>query len=282
MMGILNATPDSFSGDGVLSGEDAVASALSLARAQLEAGADILDIGGESTRPGALPLDALAECARVVPVVEAVRAAFPDAILSVDTYRAAVAAAALDAGANIVNDVWALRGDPDMAGLLVTREVPVILMHNRSRPDDVSRAARIGAEYRGANYRHVVDEVAHALLARIDAAVAAGIARDRIVVDPGIGFGKTVTQNLALINHLPRLKEIVDCPVLVGPSRKSFIGRILDVEVEDRLEGTAAAVAASAMRDADIVRVHDVKEMVRVVRVIDRLKAAPADGGGPA
>ncbi|MEL0021703.1 MAG: dihydropteroate synthase [Rickettsiales bacterium] len=282
VMGILNATPDSFSGDGVLSGVDAVASALSLARAQLEAGADILDIGGESTRPGALPLDAPAECARVVPVIEAVRAAFPDAILSIDTYRAAVAAAALDAGANIVNDVWALRGDPDMAGLLAAREVPVILMHNRSRPDDVSRAARIGAEYRGANYRDVVDEAAQALLARIDAAVAAGIARDRIVVDPGIGFGKTVTQNLALINHLPRLKEIVDCPILVGPSRKSFIGRILDVAVEDRLEGTAAAVAASAMRDADIVRVHDVKEMVRVVRVIDRLKAAPADGGGSA
>ena len=280
-MGILNVTPDSFSGDGLATGDDAVAAAVAQARAFVAAGADILDIGGESSRPGAEPLTPEAESARVLPVIAAVRAALPDVPISVDTYRASVAAAALDAGADIVNDIWALRADPGMAALVAARGVPVVLMHNRSRPNAVLADGRLGSEYVGATYAHVIEDVARELLQAVDEATAAGIARESIVLDPGIGFGKTLLQNLALINHLDRLKALVGLPVLLGTSRKSFIGRVLDLPVEERLEGTLATLAVGIARGADIVRVHDVAAAVRVARMTDAILAAPADGSGP-
>jgi dihydropteroate synthase len=278
VMGILNATPDSFSGDGLISASDTVGRALAAAQAQCEAGANILDIGGESTRPGADTVDAATEKARILPLIEKIRSALPDILVSVDTYRADVAEAALDAGADIINDVWALRADPDMAPMLAERDAAVVLMHNRSRPNDILSNGRLGAEYAGADYAHVVEDVSRGLMESVEEAVNLGIEGGRIAVDPGIGFGKTLTQNLALLGHLRRLKAHVGLPVLIGPSRKSFIGRVLDTPVEDRLEGTAAAVASGVMNGADIVRVHDVREMSRIVRMIDAVKAAPADG----
>lgn len=277
-MGILNATPDSFSGDGLVSAHDTIERALAMAKTQYEAGADILDIGGESTRPGSDAVDAATEKSRILPLISEIRSIFPDVLISADTYRADVAEAALDAGADIVNDVWALRADPDMGPMLAERDAAVVLMHNRSRPNDILSDGRLGAEYVGANYAHVVEDVSRTLMEIVEEAMGFGIERGRIAVDPGIGFGKTVTQNLALLGHLRRLKAHVGLPVLIGPSRKSFIGRVLDTPVEDRLEGTAATVASGVMNGADIVRVHDVREMVRVVRMIDAIKAAPADG----
>lgn len=270
VMGILNVTPDSFSGDGLAGDADAVSKALAQAESFAAAGADILDIGGESTRPGSAPLTAEAERARVVPVIESVRAALPDMPISVDTYRAAVAEAALDAGADMINDVWALQADPAMAPLAARRGVPVILMHNRSRPEDAAFDARVGGEYRAPDYDDLMGEVAGELASLAADACAAGIARDQIVIDPGLAFGKSVAQNLALIDQLGLLKGL-GFPVLVGPSRKSFIGRVLDRSVEDRLEGTAAAVSVAIARGADIVRVHDVAEMVRVARMTDAI-----------
>ncbi|MGB0554469.1 MAG: dihydropteroate synthase [Alphaproteobacteria bacterium] len=278
VMGILNATPDSFSGDGLISEHTTLERALAAARSQCEAGADILDVGGESTRPGADTVDAATEKARILPLITEIRAAIPDILISADTYRADVAEAALDAGADIVNDVWALRADPDMAPMLAERNAAVVLMHNRSRPNDILSDGRLGTEYVGADYPHVIEDVSRALIQCVEEALDAGIDWGKIAVDPGIGFGKTVTQNLALLGHLRRLKSHVGLPVLIGPSRKSFVGRVLDTPVEDRLEGTAAAVASGVMNGADIVRVHDVREMARVVRMIDAVKSAPADG----
>jgi len=277
VMGILNVTPDSFSGDGLRADvRGALARALDQARGFVAAGADILDIGGESTRPGATPLDAADEMRRILPVIEAVREALPDVVVSVDTFKAEVAAAALDAGAHIVNDVWGLRADPALGPLAAERGAPVILMHNRSKPNDVV-VDRLGGSYLGAGYRHLLDDVAAELTAMADAARAAGIPADQIVLDPGIGFGKTIPQNLALINHLDRIRAL-GYPVLSGPSRKSFIGRVLDLPVDERVEGTAAAIALSIARGADIVRVHDVAVMVRVARMTDAILRTTPDG----
>ena len=278
VMGILNVTPDSFSGDGLVRDGRTVESAVEQARRFLAAGADILDIGGESTRPGAEPVGAEAEVARVLPVIRAVVAAFPEAIISIDTYRAAVAAAALDAGAVMVNDVWGLRVDPDLARLIAERGVHVVLMHNRSRPTDVVIDARLGGQYLGAHYGHLMEDVAAELRDLAEGALSHGIARERIILDPGIGFGKTVTQNLALLNHLDRLRSL-GYPLLIGPSRKSFIGKVLDRTADGRTEGTAATVCAGIIRGADIVRVHDVETMIPVVRMTDAILRAPADGG---
>ena len=278
VMGIINATPDSFSGDGVYADSETVGAAVALAEAQITAGADILDIGGESTRPGSDVIDAHTEKSRILPVIEEIKGRHPDVALSVDTYRAEVAAAALDRGADIINDIWAARADPDMASVMAERGVPVVLMHNRSRPNAILSEGRIGGEYIGAEYSHVVDDVIAELAQLVDELLAAKVARDQIALDPGIGFGKTVDQNLALLRHLDILKARLDLPFLIGTSRKSFIGRILDLPVEERLEGTAATVAAGILQGADIVRVHDVREMIRVVRVIDRLKVVLPNG----
>ena len=277
VMGILNVTPDSFSGDGLIGEGETLDRATAQAARFVAAGADILDVGGASTRPGAEPVGPEAEAARVLPVIEALKAAHPDFAISVDTYRSEVAAAALDAGAEIVNDIWALRADPDMASLAAGRGAPVILMHNRSKPNDIDIDARLGGAYRGADYDHLLDDIAAELGELASAAEAAGIARDQIVLDPGIGFGKTAVQNMALLNNLDRLKAL-GYPLLIGPSRKSFIGKVLDLPADERIEGTAAALAIGIARGADIVRVHDVEAMARVVRMTDAILRAPAAG----
>ena len=273
VMGIVNVTPDSFSGDGLADDQDRVTRALAQARQFIADGADILDVGGESTRPGAALVAEQEELDRVVPVVEALTRELPDAIISVDTYKAAVAEAALAHGAHIINDVWGFKADADMAAVAADRQAPVMLMHNRSKPGHAEIDRRLGGSYVAPDYKDFLAEVVEETADLARNAEANGIARDQIVLDPGVGFGKTIEQNMALINHLDAFKKL-GYPVLLGSSRKSFIGRVLDVEADQRLEGTAATVAIGVARGADIVRVHDVKEMTRIVRMTDALVRA--------
>ena len=248
VMGIINLTPDSFSGDGL--GAD-VDSAVALAL-QMEAdGADIIDIGAESTRPGGSPVSAAEELERLMPGLEAVCAAAKIPV-SVDTYKASVAARAIDAGASIINDVWGFLADSEMARVAADAAVPVVLMHNQ----------------REARYRDLVSDVIEGLNRSVSLANGAGVDEGNIIVDPGIGFGKTADHNLELLRRLPEIKGM-GFPMLLGVSRKSTIGRVLNLPEEDRVEGTAAAVSLSIVGGADIVRVHDVKQMVRVVRITD-------------
>lgn len=269
VMGILNITVDSFSGDGLLESDDVVAAALARARAFEAAGVDILDIGGESTRPGSEAVAADLEARRVVPVVAAV-AEHCGTVISIDTSKATVAAAALDAGAHMVNDVWALRADPEMARLAAERDVPIVLMHNRITPNSAQLSDRLGGRYVGVDYDDLLEDVKGELLESVDLALAAGIPESHILLDPGIGFGKTTEQSLELVNRLGAIRQL-GYPVLVGTSRKSFIGFTLDLPVDDRVEGTAAAVAVAVTRGADIIRVHDVSPMIRVARMTDAL-----------
>jgi dihydropteroate synthase len=282
VMGILNVTPDSFSGDGLLSPappgreglSDGEGGALQWALRFLEAGADILDVGGESTRPGAQPVSADEEMERVIPVIQQIRRN-SDCLISVDTYKASVAEAALEAGADIVNDVWGLRADPALAEAVARHRAPVILMHNRSKPANAEIEARLGGRYVGMKYTDLMEDVKRELLESVALADGPGVKRDSIILDPGIGFGKTVEQNLTLINRLDEIKAL-GFPVLLGASRKSFIGYTLNLPPEQRLEGTAAAVAVGILRGADIVRVHDVEAMTRVARMTDALVRQPA------
>lgn len=269
VMGILNATPDSFSGDGILTREDWIGQAVDQAQRFVADGADIIDIGGESTRPGSIPISETEESARILPVISAVRRAV-DVPIAVDTYRAGVAEKALDAGANWVNDVWGLRMDRDMAGLAARQKCPIVIMHNRSKPKNVAQEERLGGRFVGVEYEDLLADVRRELLESVDLAFAAGVDRSQIILDPGLGFGKTVSQSLQLIDQLALLKDM-GYPILIGPSRKSFIGYSLDLPPRERLEGTAAAVAIGIDRGADIVRVHDVREMVRVVRMTDQI-----------
>jgi dihydropteroate synthase len=277
VMGILNITPDSFSGDGLLPdsplpmGEGlGVRSAIDQARSFLASGADILDVGGESTRPGSEPLGAEAEMARVIPVVQALAKEFPDALISIDTYKAPVAEAAIQAGAHIINDVWALRADPALAGMAAKYETPVILMHNRSNPANVEVREQLGNAYIGAVYENLIEDVKRELMDSVKLAEQAGIESERIILDPGIGFGKTVDHNLELIRRLDEIRAL-GYPVLLGPSRKSFIGFTLDLPPDQRVEGTAATVCVGITRGADIIRVHDVEHMVRVAKMTDAI-----------
>jgi len=275
VMGILNVTPDSFSGDGLLatSSSDSLPRTMEQARRFQAAGADILDVGGESTRPGAQQVGADEELARVVPVIEALRRE-SDVLISIDTYKATVAEAALNAGADIVNDVWGLRADPDLASVAARHQAPAILMHNRSKPGNADVQARLGGRYVGMEYANLLEDVKRELMESAAIARAAGIPDERILLDPGIGFGKTVEQNLELINRLDEIRRL-GFPVLLGPSRKSFIGYTLDLPPDQRVEGTAAAVAVGITRGADIVRVHDVEMMVRVARMTDAIVRQP-------
>jgi dihydropteroate synthase len=271
-MGVLNITTDSFSGDGLLTGGDSlnfVDASLEQARRFLQAGADILDVGGESTRPGSQPLTMDEEMGRVLPVIRALAAEL-DAPISIDTYRAGVAEAALQAGAHMINDVWSLHADPEMAGVAARCQVPIILMHNRSSWVHAEVKERLGGHYIGMEYADLLKDIRNELMESVDLAHAAGVADDKIILDPGIGFGKTVEQNLELIDRLGEIREL-GYPVLLGPSRKSFIGYTLDLPPDQRVEGTAAAVALGIDRGADIVRVHDVAYMVRVVRMADAI-----------
>jgi dihydropteroate synthase len=244
------------------------ARALDRAETMVAEGAAVIDVGGESTRPGALPVPLEEELRRVVPVVERLGRSLRVPI-SVDTSKAVVAQRALEAGAAIVNDVTALRGDPGMAEVVAAAGASVVLMHMRGTPQTMQQHA---------DYADVVAEVVEDLRERVDAAVASGIVRERILVDPGIGFAKTAEQSVTLLAHLDRL-AVLDCPVFVGPSRKSFIGAVLDLPVEQRLLGTAAAVAVAAWLGADLVRVHDVGAMRQVMRLTAALRASRWSGG---
>ena len=254
VMGILNVTPDSFSGDGLIRGGDPVVGAVEQARRMVDEGADILDLGGESTRPGHAPVDAAEEIARVIPVLSAVRAALPDVPLSVDTTKVGVAEAALAAGADLLNDVWGVGPDAAMMELAASASVPLLVMHNREE----------------ARYADVVSEVVADLRAALDRGERAGIAPANLIVDPGIGFGKTADHNVTLLRHLDALLSL-GRPILLGTSRKSTIGRILDLPPEERLEGTLATTALGIAKGVDIVRVHDVRANVRAARVADAI-----------
>jgi dihydropteroate synthase len=278
VMGIINLTPDSFSGDGLLApaqgeespGDDNNAqTALDLARSFVSAGVDILDIGGESTRPGAQEVSLDEELARVIPVIELIAHEL-DVVISVDTYKHAVAEAALQAGAHIVNDVWGLKVDPQVAQVAARYGAPLILMHNRSSWANAEIRERLGGRYVGVPYDNLIADIQAELLESVAIAHQAGIPDEAIILDPGIGFGKTVEQNLELINRLPEIRQL-GYPVLLGPSRKSFIGFTLNLPPDQRLEGTAAAVAVGIVRGADIVRVHDVEFIIRLVRMTDAI-----------
>ncbi len=259
LMGILNVTPDSFSDGGLyLAPERALDRALEM----VDEGADIIDIGGESTRPGAESVSLEEELRRTIPIIEKLshRLNVP---ISIDTYKAEVARQAIEAGASIVNDISALRFDPEMVSVVAGHDVGVVLMHIKGTPRDMQKDPR---------YDDLLGEIKSYLSESIELARKHGIAPERIMVDPGIGFGKRFEDNLRIIGNLPFLKDL-GYPILVGPSRKSFIGHILDgLPPAERVEGTASAVAISVLNGANIVRVHDVKEMVRVVRVADAIR----------
>jgi len=259
VMGILNITPDSFSDGGkFLDPVRAEARALEM----IEEGADIIDIGGESTRPGAEPVSVEEELGRVIPVIEHLAPRI-DVPISIDTYKAVVAREALRAGARIVNDISGLRFDPEMADVVAAGGAAVVLMHIKGRPRDMQK---------NPVYEDLLGEIADYLSESISIAERAGVSPDRIVVDPGIGFGKTFDHNLEIIRRLGELDRLGK-PVLVGPSRKAFVGKILgDLPPEERVEGTAAVVALAIASGAHIVRVHDVKTMVRVARVADAVR----------
>jgi dihydropteroate synthase len=280
IMGVVNVTGDSFSGDGL--GHD-VDAAVAQAERMVQEGADLIDVGGESTRPGSEPVAVDEELRRVLPVVEAM-AGHLDVPISIDTFKSEVAAAAVEAGANLINDVWGLRMDPLLGEVAARSRVPLVLMHNRSRPKDAVQTERLGGRYLGVEYDDLMGDIIRELRESIDLALEAGVERHNIIVDPGIGFGKTVEQSLRIMADLSELR-VLGRPVLLGPSRKSFIGYTLDLPPEERVEGTAATVAVGIANGADIVRVHDVKEMARVARMTDamvreeRAEASPADSG---
>lgn len=261
VMGIINVSPDSFSGDGFADPAAAVAQAHRF----VSEGADILDIGGESTRPGASPISVDEEIRRVVPVIERLASEVP-VPLSVDTYKSEVARRAVEAGAGIINDQWGLKQDPRLAELAAERNTLLILMSNQR--DKGGYDARVNRDT--AYYEDPVNEVISSLRRSLELALKLGVARENIILDPGIGFGKTWRQDLELIRRLDEMKEL-GRPILIGPSRKSFIGLVLNLPVGERVEGTAAAVAISIAKGADIVRVHDVRQMVRVCRLSDAI-----------
>jgi len=270
VMGILNVTPDSFSGDGMMNKGDVAQAAVKQAEEFLANGADILDVGGESTRPGSEPVNAGDEMERVVPVIEALHQNFPQALISIDTYKGQVAEAAIRAGAHIINDVWGFRADAEIATVAAKYKTPVMLMHNRSNPASVEVREKLGVTYLGAEYDNLLEDVRRELLASVEIAVKAGVEENLIILDPGIGFGKKREHNLELINRLGEIR-LLGYPVLLGTSRKSFIGFTLDLPPDQRVEGTAATVAVGIARGADIIRVHDVKEMARVAKMTDAI-----------
>lgn len=258
VMGILNVTPDSFYDGGRRANAD---KALSDALAMVEAGANIIDIGGESTRPGASPVSLDDELGRVLPVIRGLRRV-TNLPISIDTYKAQVARAALAEGADIVNDISALRFDPDMVSLVAAENVPIVLMHMKGTPRTMQLEA---------HYSDVVAEVRDFLARRIGFAAERGVKREKIIVDPGIGFGKTLEHNLALLRGLPTLASLGQ-PLLFGASRKAFIGKILNAVPDERLEGSLAAAVAAVLAGAHMIRAHDVKETRRVVRVADAIR----------
>lgn len=264
VMGILNVTPDSFSDGGLLFDKThAVEACLRM----VDEGADIIDIGGESTRPGSDPVPFDEELRRTLPVIESLSSKVKVPI-SIDTYKADIARRALDAGASIVNDISGLTYDPEMPAVIARYNVPVVIMHIKGSPKNMQK---------NPSYNALIPEILEYFRSRIAFAVKSGIPEDRIIIDPGIGFGKTFDHNLEILHNLHKFTTL-GRPVLIGPSRKAFIGKILDdAPATDRIEGTSAAVAISIMQGANIVRVHDVKEMARVAKVADAIKRERVD-----
>ncbi|MDQ3447764.1 MAG: dihydropteroate synthase [Chloroflexota bacterium] len=276
LMGIVNVTPDSFSGDGLLpAGRDRgeeegpmVQAAVDQGRRMADEGADILDVGGESSRPGHAPVGTAEELRRVVPVVRALRAALPETPISIDTIKRDVAEAALDAGADMINDVWGVGSEADMARVAAERGVPYVLMHNRAEP----------------RYANLMMEILAELQASLQRAIRLGVDPERIMIDPGFGFGKTPDHNLHLLAHLRDLR-LLGRPILLGTSRKSTIGKVLDLTADERLEGTLATTALAAQAGVDMVRIHDVAPNQRTARMVDAITRPGAigpDGWRPA
>ncbi|MDG4657958.1 dihydropteroate synthase [Ectobacillus antri] len=250
IMGILNITPDSFSDGGTY---DEVGAAVNRAKEMIEQGAHIIDIGGESTRPGAIKVSQEEELNRVIPIIQAVSKQV-SAPISVDTYKAEVARQAIEAGAHIINDIWGAKADPKMAEVAAYYEVPIVLMHNRDNQ----------------NYRNLLADMIGDLYESVRIAKRAGVRDENIILDPGIGFAKTPEQNLEVMRNLEQL-TVLGYPVLLGTSRKSFIGHVLDLPVEERMEGSGATVCLGIQKGCDIVRVHDVRETARMAKMMDAM-----------
>jgi dihydropteroate synthase len=261
VMGIVNVTPDSFSDGGEFySSKDAIAHASKL----INEGADIIDIGGESTRPGATEISSSDELKRVIPVIQGIRSNNPDILISIDTTKAIVAKEAVEVGANIINDVSGLSFDSQMPMTVASLDVPIIIMHMKGNPRNMQK---------NPEYKDLIDEILNYFKERIKIATKAGIDREMIILDPGIGFGKTVEHNFQILSKLNKFNKL-ELPLLIGPSRKSFIGLTLNLSPEDRVDGTAATVAIGVNNGARIVRVHDVEKMKRVVIITDRIRNA--------
>jgi dihydropteroate synthase len=265
VMGILNVTPDSFSGDGLLAaGGDPVPAAVARARAMVAEGADLLDVGGESSRPGHASVSVADEIARVVPVVRALRTVLPDVPLSVDTTKPAVADAAIEAGAHLLNDVWGVAPHGGLARVAADHGVPLVVMHNRAE----------------ARYLNLVPEILADLQRALERALAAGVAWERLVVDPGFGFGKAPHHNLELLRNLGSLR-LLGRPILLGTSRKSTLGKVLDLPAAERVEATLATTVLGVVAGVDMVRVHDVRANVRAARMADAVLRGPRPNPEP-
>ena len=261
VMGIVNVTPDSFSDGGKYF---APITAIDFAFKLIDEGADIIDIGGESTRPGADKVSCSEELTRVIPVIESIRSNNNKILISIDTTKSMVAKEAVKAGANIINDVSGLSFDNQMSETIAQLKAPVIIMHMKGNPSDMQDNPK---------YKDVIDEIITYFKEKINIAINSGIEREMIILDPGIGFGKTVEHNFKILSELNRFNNL-ELPLLIGPSRKSFIGLTLDLPPEDRLDGTAATVAVGVNNGARIVRVHDVKNMKRVAIIADKIRNA--------
>lgn len=275
IMGILNLTPDSFSGDGLLRSGNPLQSAVEQARQFVQEGADILDLGAESSRPGSETISAEQEIERLLPALRAIRPAFPDILISIDTYKAETARICLENGADWINDIWGLKADAKLAKVIADQHANVVLMHNRTHESKVRDLGSLGRTYSGVQYGSLGDIVAD-LAESIAIAKKAGVPDENIIIDPGIGFGKNTETNLAIIKNLDIFKGL-GFPVLIGPSRKSFIGQVLNLPVDEREEGTAAVVAIGIAHGADIVRVHNVRAIARVVHMSDAIVRGMSD-----
>lgn len=268
IMGILNVTPDSFSGDGLMQDDNFITASLTQAEQMINDGANWLDIGGESTRPDASEISLDVEMARVIPVIEAIHKKYPDMRLSIDTRRVVVAEKAVSAGAKMINNVSGICADPAMACLAAQTNVKLLIMHNLASSNKIRKNAVIGGEYIAPYYQDVLAEVTSQLAELAESAINEGVSRDNIILDPGLGFGKTLEQNLKLIKNIDVIKAL-NFPVLLAASRKSFIGHVLESLPEDRLEGMAAIASYAYLKKVNILRVHDVRFISRTIQMIN-------------